>query len=144
MRCEEILTRRPEFVSLEDTAQLAAIKMRESNIGFLPVCDSKRVVAGVLTDRDLTVRLLAEGLPPTTPVRSLMTKEDIVTCAADDELDEPERLMREHGIGRVVVTDDQERLIGVISLADVVRYQGDEEGATAFRDVTEREVEEPL
>jgi CBS domain-containing protein len=144
MRCEELLVRAIESVSPDDTAQFAALKMRESNVGFLPVCDSERNVVGVLTDRDLATRLVADGQPATTPVRRIMTKEDIVTCQADDELDEPERLMREHEIGRVVVVDDQDHLAGVVSLADIVRYQDEGESVDAVRDVTEREVEEPL
>jgi CBS domain-containing protein len=144
MRCDAILIRDPVFVSPSDTVQRAALIMLESNVGFLPVCDAERHVIGVLTDRDLVTRILAEGRSQETPVRDVMTAEDIVTCRPDDEIEEPGRLMREHGIGRIVVSDEENTLAGVVSLADIVRYENESDSAEVWRDVTEREVEEPL
>lgn len=143
MRCDQFLTRAPESIAPDDPVQLAAVRMREANIGFLPVCDAERTVVGVLTDRDLAVRLVAEGKPATTPVRELMTEEDLVACRPDDDLEEVGRLMREHGVARVLVTDEQDHLVGVVSLADVVRQLGDDESVDAMRDVTEREAAGP-
>ena len=140
MRCEEIVMREPECVRPDDPARLAAEKMREANVGFLPVCDLQNVVVGVVTDRDLATRLVADARPATTFVSDVMTSEGLVTCRPDDDLAEAARLMREHAVGRVVLTDDADHLMGVVSLADLVRYLEEPDSVDVMRDVTDREV----
>ncbi|HZA49460.1 MAG TPA: CBS domain-containing protein, partial [Myxococcaceae bacterium] len=61
MRCEEIMKKDVECVSPQDTVQAAAKRMRDENIGFLPVCDQSKKVQGTVTDRDLAIRVLADG-----------------------------------------------------------------------------------
>ncbi len=143
MRCDEILEREAIVVRPGDQVRVAAMKMREANIGFLPVCDRGGAVVGVLTDRDLTLRVLAEDRPGTTPVGDVMTAEDLVACRPDDEVSVAANLMREHQVGRVLVTGEDGRLWGVISLGEIAHFASDDEIGEAMRDVTDREVAVP-
>lgn len=143
MRCEEIMTRDVESVLPGDTCQLAARKMREANIGFLPVCDASGEVQGTVTDRDIAVRLVAHGLPAQTNVWEVMTRE-VVSCLPDDEIAEAARLMGEREITRLVVLDHADRLVGVLSLADLVRVSDEHALVQTLRHVTRREAREAL
>jgi CBS domain-containing protein len=120
MRCSEIMKTRPYCLEVTRPAFEAAQVMRDENVGFLPVCDSKGRVVGTVTDRDLTVRLTAEQLPPTTALANVMTIE-VVSCRATDDLDRAKELMARHRKSRVVCLDDQGRLAGVISLSDIAK-----------------------
>jgi CBS domain-containing protein len=143
MRCEELMTPEPEIVRTDDTVRIAAAKMRDANIGFLPVLDDLEQLVGVVTDRDLAVRALAEALPAETPVEEVMTV-DVVTCNPDDDLRRVERLMRVNQKGRLAVVDDAGRLVGVISLSDIIA-QNDDVGrpAPVAGDVAGREASVP-
>ena len=85
MRCREIMKKDVECVSATDTAQAAAKRMRDVNVGFLPVCDQSKRVLGTITDRDLAIRVLADASPSTTRMEDVMTRE-VVCCRPDDEL----------------------------------------------------------
>lgn len=139
MRCDEVMTRDVVFVEPTDHTQEAARKMRDANIGFLPVCDEHRRVVGALTDRDIVVRLVAEGFAVHTTVREVMSR-DVVACRPGDDLAEAERLMGEHRKERIIVTDAGGRLLGVIGLADLVQHASDDRASETLRRVTEREI----
>ena len=137
MLCEEIMQRRVETVAPEDSALIAADKMRKRNIGFLPVCERDGTVVGAITDRDITVRLVCEDLPAQTHVRALMTNE-VVACRPTDSLHHAEDLMAQKQKSRVVCVDDLGRIVGVLSLSDIARGEGDRAVETLPR-VTARE-----
>ena len=137
MRCEEIMKRDVECISPDGTVEEAARTMRDANVGFLPVCGRDKKVLGTLTDRDIAVRVVAAGRPPSTKVSDAMTR-DLVACRPDDDLQRAVELMSRHQKSRVAVIDGGDRLIGVISLSDVARA-AEAEGARALRDITERE-----
>ena len=123
MKLSEIMTRDVEVMQPDDSLQSAAKKMRDRNIGFLPVCDGETLI-GVLSDRDLTIRALAEGMDV-----SIMLGRDLMTTPAisvfdDQEVEEAARIMEENQIRRLVVVGREEkRLVGVISLGDLARNQ---------------------
>lgn len=139
MRCDEVMTRDVLSVAPTDPATTAARRMRDANIGFLPVCERDRTVVGALTDRDIVMRLVAEGFAVQTNVREIMTRE-VIACRPEDDLEEAERLMAEHKKERVMVTDKAGHLLGVIGLADLVQRASDERSAETLRRVTEREI----
>ena len=87
MKCKDIMKTDIECISPETPVQAAAARMREQNVGFLPVCDEGMRAVGTITDRDIAVRLVAEGLPGSTPAEALMTRR-IISCEADDDLDQ--------------------------------------------------------
>lgn len=121
----------------------AARAMRDNNVGFLPVCQSDGTVAGVLTNRDIVVRVLAEGLPASTPAEEVMTGDefdDLVICHSGDDIAVVERLMRLNRVSRVLVLGDDERLVGVVSLADVAQFDSECRVGEVIADVAVREV----
>jgi CBS domain-containing protein len=125
MQVKEVMTRGAECVRPDDTLQEAARKMKGMEVGPLPVCDRDRLV-GMLTDRDIVVRAVAEGQDArTAKVRDAMT-EGIFYCFEDDDVSEAARLMREKQVRRLVVLNRDKRLTGIISLGDLaVETRGD-------------------
>src|SRR5262249_59943665 len=123
----------------DDTATTAAAKMRSANVGFLPVCDDSRHVLGVLTDRDLVVRLVAMGKGGQTHVRDVMTAE-VVACRPGDDLAVAEQLMSGYHKSRIVCTDDEGFICGVISLSDIAQVDDERRAGKTIRKITKREV----
>jgi CBS domain-containing protein len=116
----DIMTQGAECAGSDDTLADAARKMRDLGVGALPICGSDERLEGMLTDRDIVVRCIAEGGDPsTTPVSELAGGKP-VTIGADDPVDEALRTMIEHGVRRLPVIDG-DRLVGMVSQADVAR-----------------------
>lgn len=118
MKLKEIMTRTVETISPGDTLQTAARKMRDNDIGFLPVCDGDHLI-GVVSDRDLTLRALAEGMDPTTIVGRNLVTSPVMYCYEDQDINEAAQVMRDRQIRRLVVLDRSKRLVGVVSLGDL-------------------------
>ncbi|MHB8873606.1 MAG: CBS domain-containing protein [Myxococcaceae bacterium] len=137
MRCEEIMKRKVQCLTPKDTVHGAAKRMREMNTGFLPICDGAGRVLGTLTDRDITVRLVAENRPATEPVETIMSTE-VIACRPNDDIRRAGELMGKHRKSRILVMDDG-KLVGVISLSDIAHHDA-KNAATAMGQVTMREV----
>lgn len=135
MRCDEIMSKDVECLCLDATAKEAARLMRDTNVGFLPVCGPDGAVVGTLTDRDLAIRLVASGLDGDTRVGDLMSMNPI-TCAPSDDIEVAEKLMASHRKSRIMCIDQFGRVEGVVSLSDLAQ-RGD--GAETLRAVTRRE-----
>jgi CBS domain-containing protein len=128
MQLKEIMTPGVEDISPEATLREAAEKMRHLDIGPLPVCDGDRLV-GLLTDRDITVRAVAEGRDPaTTRVREVMTPEVVYGYDNQDSRDAA-RLMEQYQIRRLPVLNHAKRLVGMVSLGDLAVHPGAAPGA---------------
>jgi len=138
MRCEEIMKRDVECVSPQDSVQAAAIRMRDQNVGFLPVCDASGKVLGTITDRDLTIRILAEAREAASIIEGAFTRE-IVACRPEDDLGKAEELMARNHKSRIMCVDDQGRLAGVISLSDIAQVEDGAKASRTLRRVSERE-----
>lgn len=140
MRCDEVMKAEVERVGLQDTLLHAARLMRDRGIGFLPVCDEAGRALGTITDRDIVVRACAEGRAMgETHVEAAMTRE-VVSCAPDDDLEACEALMAERRKSRIMVCDEDERLLGVISLSDVARNERARRAGKTLRKIAKREV----
>jgi CBS domain-containing protein len=125
MQLREIMTQEVEIIGLDATLQEAAQQMRASNIGAVPVCEDKRIV-GILSERDLMGRAIAEGRDPkTTRVREVMTPE-LITCFEDQDSGEAMRVMRERRLRHLAVVSRDQRLVGIISLRDLAMPSGEE------------------
>jgi CBS domain-containing protein len=118
MSISEIMSEQVECVCPDDTLQDAAIKMRESGVGPLPVCENQCVV-GMVTDRDITIRAVALGLDPKTTKVSEVMSGEVVCCYADQEVEVAAHLMQSQQIRRVLVLDRDKRLVGIVSLGDL-------------------------
>ena len=138
MKVSEIMTRDVAIIQPDDTLRVAAQKMRERDIGFLPVCDGTSLM-GVLSDRDITVRAFADGMDINVMLgRDLMTTPPIYAFD-DQDVTEAAKIMGENQIRRLVVLSrDDERLVGVISLGDLARN-----GITDISGQVLRKVSEP-
>src|SRR5512133_1538007 len=137
MRCQEIMKMDVECVSPRDSVGEAAIRMRDDNIGFLPVCDQSRKVLGTLTDRDIAIRVVAAKKPASTFVEEVLTPE-VVACRPEDDVRDAERAMAQKHKSRVMCVDEEGRLIGIISLSDIAQVDTGRASKT-LRDVSERE-----
>lgn len=119
MKVSEVMTREVQTVRPDQTARDAAAFMLRADAGAIPVTEGDRVI-GMITDRDIAVRGVAAGHGPDTPVRDLMTN-DIVTARLEDDTDDVAIRMSEAQVRRLPVIDDQQKLCGIVSLADLTQ-----------------------
>lgn len=138
MRCEEVMKSSVEYLGPEEPVELAAVRMRDCNIGFLPICDASGRVLGAITDRDIAIRLVAEGRPGSLPVRDIMSRE-VVSCRPEDDLRTAEQIMAKKQKSRMLCVDEQGRLVGVISLSDIAQRDSGAQAWRTLRQVSERE-----
>lgn len=120
MQVHEIMTRDVTFVDPNSTVRDAAKRMRADNIGAIPVGENDRLI-GIVTDRDITMRAVAEDRAPgNTSVREVMS-EHVFYCFEDDDVDRAAQVMAEHQVRRLPVLNRDKRLVGVLALADLGR-----------------------
>ena len=137
MRCEEIMKGDVSTVSRDATVQEAARLMVDDDIGFLPVVDGSGNVVGTITDRDIAVRLVAQGLPSDSiRVHQVMTKS-VVSCKRRDDLSIAEGLMKESKVSRILVVEDGGAPCGVISLGDLAEREDERAAGSTLREVKE-------
>jgi len=125
MKVNEIITHDPQVIRPETALIEAAQKMKSLDIGMLPVCDGDRLV-GVITDRDITVRGVAQGYDPKTArVQEVMTPE-VIYCFDDEDVKEAAKKMEEKQVRRLPVLNREKRLVGIVSLGDLAVRTGKE------------------
>jgi CBS domain-containing protein len=139
MLCKDLMKTHLQCVSPADTVADAAARMRDENLGFLPVCDQSKKVLGTITDRDIAVRIVAPKKSADTPVEDVMTNE-VVSCRPDDDLQDAQQAMADNHKSRIMCTDEDGRLIGLISLSDIVQREQGARAADTLRKVSEREL----
>lgn len=105
-----------QVVSPEETIQEAAKKMKIGNFGMLPVGENDKMI-GSISDRDIAIRAIAEGKPPSTKIREVMSP-GIIWAFEDSSLMEGARLMSEHQIRRLPIVNSQKRLVGIVAIGD--------------------------
>jgi len=123
-RLKEIMTHQVEVIPPDASLEKAAERMKTHDVGAIPVCENDHLV-GMVTDRDIVVRIVADGGDPkVAKVRDAMTP-DIEYCFEDDSVQEVARKMAETGIRRLVVLNRQERLVGIVSLGNLAVHARD-------------------
>jgi CBS domain-containing protein len=126
MQLRDVMTRDVKVIRPDAPIRDAARRMREIDVGPIPVCDGDRLV-GLLTDRDITIRAVAEGRDPnTTCVRDVMTP-DVACCFEDQDIEQAAALMEERQIRRLPVLNKAKRLVGIVSLGDLAMASPDVE-----------------
>jgi len=135
-KVRDLMTRIVKFVTPETPVAEAAALLKTFDIGSVPVVGDGRVV-GILTDRDIAVRMAAFGLGPNeTKAGDIMTR-DVVTCSEDDDLVEAEQRMYDEQIRRLPVLDGEKRLAGYLTLARIARSEPDLRSGHLLRGVSE-------
>ena len=136
MKISEVMTRDVETVKPDEPIRQAAQFMLRADTGSLPVCDGDKLV-GMLTDRDIAVRAVADGRGPDTPVREAMT-DHVDYCFEDDEVEEVAMKMSDTQVRRFpVLSRDDQKLVGVVSLGDLSRSDKGEAAKVALDGVTD-------
>jgi CBS domain-containing protein len=140
MKARDIMTSNPEAITPDEPISRAARMMRSIGIGAVPVVEDRSTMhlVGILTDRDLAMRHIAEGHTEDCPVRHAMTKREdtrnFFTVRPEDTVVYVVELMSEHQVRRIPVVDDTDRrLVGIIALADVAREIGPRDPAEVVR-----------
>jgi CBS domain-containing protein len=132
----DLMTPGAECVNVDETLADAARKMRDLDVGALPICGSDNRLAGVLTDRDIVVRSVAEGQNPAEVKAGDLAQGKPVTIGADDSVEKAMRTMSEHQIRRLPVIDGHQ-LVGMLAQADLAREMSAEDVGDVVREVSE-------
>ena len=136
MKITEVMTTNPEMVTPEQPNQEAARRMLDADTGALPVGDGERLL-GMVTDRDITVRAVAEGRGPETPVREVMS-EKLLFAWDDQDVDEVAIQMSDAQVRRMpILSRQEERLVGMVSIGDLVQSDQGEAAGVAVAGTTE-------
>ena len=129
----EVMTTDVEVVRPEETLRDAARAMADLDVGSLPVCNGRKLI-GMITDRDITIRAVAEGKSVETPVQDIMT-DDVVWCSDSDSVDDVLQQMSDAQIRRIPVIDADRQLVGIVALGDIALEEEDDVDET-LRDIS--------
>ncbi|HEX3019013.1 MAG TPA: CBS domain-containing protein [Chitinispirillaceae bacterium] len=135
MKVNDVMTYGVDFVNPGDTVRDAAKKMRDKNEGAIPVFEGQEPV-GLVTDRDITVRAIAEGKDPSsTKVSEVMTPE-VIFCTEDMELEQAAHIMEYKKVRRLLVKDEQKHVTGMLSIGDIATSTPKEFTGEVLKEVT--------
>jgi CBS domain-containing protein len=138
-KCDEVMTKNPVCCLPNDMAAKVAQLMKRENIGPIPVIENEQTqkLVGIVTDRDLALKIVAEGRDAkSTKVEAVMTRK-IVTCHAEDDLQKALDAMSEHQLRRIPIVDNDNKIRGIISQADVAtRVNQPEETAAMVKGIS--------
>lgn len=118
MKIRDCMSPDVHVASPGDSIQNAATMMAEIDAGAIPVGENDRLV-GMITDRDIAIRAVAQGKGPDTPVRDVMSTEQVLYCYDDEDLDHVAKNMGDQRVRRLPVVNREKRLVGIVSLGDV-------------------------
>jgi CBS domain-containing protein len=141
MQVRDVMTRDPACVTPGATIREAAQLMQRENVGIVPVIEEKgtKRLLGVVTDRDIAIRVVAEGRDGSARVSEVMSSSRISTCTPDDDIDDAMKVMADEQVRRIPIIDDRGALVGIVAQADIVRKSRDGSRAEA----TVQQISEP-
>ncbi|HEX2992500.1 MAG TPA: CBS domain-containing protein [Anaerolineales bacterium] len=138
--CSDVMTTNPVCAQADDTVVSVAQLMKEQDVGPIPIVDdvTTKRLQGIVTDRDLAMKVVAEGRDPNnTRVRDVMTT-DVVTVSQDDDIQTALDAMSQHQLRRILVVDDKENLVGIIAQADIAtRMNKPEQTGEVVKEISE-------
>ncbi len=132
----DVMTKDVDFVIPQDTLREAAEKMRQLNVGPLPVVDGDRPI-GIITDRDIVVRAIALGHDPSTSRVADIMSTGLQTCTPETSLKEAGEIMKQNQIRRLLVVDDSGKLAGILALADLAVEGSDKLAGETLENISE-------
>ena len=132
----DLMTDNPRSIDAEKPVAYAAKMMRDEDVGLAPIVQGDRLV-GTLTDRDIAIRVVAEGRDPESTTVREVASTDLVTIDPEQSLDEALRLMAQHQVRRLPVVEEDGRLVGVLAQADVARQGEDRETGQVVEQISQ-------
>ena len=131
MKIQEIMTKDPSCVTPEATIREAAQVMKREDVGIVPVVEAQggRKLIGVVTDRDIAIRCVAEGKDGSCHVREAMSTDDLATCTPNDDVDSAMQTMSREKVRRIPIVDERGSLVGIVAQADLLRRGHDDSRA---------------
>lgn len=138
--CEDLMTPNPICCLPTDTVRSVGELMKNGNIGSIPVIDnsqSKKLI-GIITDRDLAIKVIGQGRDPNTTLAEAVMTRKVVSCRPDDELQLALNAMSENQLRRIVIVDNVNKILGIISQADIAtRGNQPQETAKIVKDISQ-------
>jgi CBS domain-containing protein len=131
----ELMTKDPRTVTSGATVMDAARVMRDEDAGIVPVVEGDKLV-GTVTDRDIAIRVVAEGKSPESTTVGEIASRELVTIDPQQDLDEALRLMARHQVRRLPVVEEDGRLVGIVAQADIARNASDEQTGDVVEDIS--------
>ena len=134
---KELMTVKPRTVKQGDSIVDAAKLMKGEDTGIAPIVDGDQRLVGVVTDRDIAIRVVAEGRDPQTTKVEEIASQNLVTIDPQQELDEALRLMAQHQVRRLPVVEEDGKLVGIVAQADVARHSSSERTGKVVEEISE-------
>jgi CBS domain-containing protein len=132
----ELMSENPCSIDADKSVAYAAKMMRDEDVGLAPIVEGDRLV-GTLTDRDIAIRVVAEGRDPESTRAREVASTDVVTVDPQQDLDEAVRLMAQHQVRRLPVVEEDGRLVGVVAQADVARHGDDRQTGQVVEQISQ-------
>src|SRR5919205_3853462 len=132
----ELMTSNPCSIDADKSIAYAAKMMRDEDVGLAPIVEGDRLV-GTVTDRDIAIRVVAEGKDPESTKVKEIASTDLVTVDPQQDLDEALRLMAQHQVRRLPVVEEDGRLVGIVAQADVAREGDDAQTGQVVQEISE-------
>ncbi|HEX2998571.1 MAG TPA: CBS domain-containing protein [Anaerolineales bacterium] len=139
-KCNEVMTKNPVCCLPNDSVAKAAELMKSGNIGSIPVIENEQTqkLVGIVTDRDLALKIIADGRDAKSTKVELVMTQKVITCQADEDLQKALDAMAEHQLRRIPVVDHDNRIVGIIAQADVAtRADQPEKTAEMVREISQ-------
>jgi len=131
----EVMTPNPRSLESGSTVVEAARLMREQDVGIVPVTEGEKLV-GTVTDRDIAIRVVAEGKSPESVTVGEVASRELVTIDPQQDLDEALKLMARHQVRRLPVVEEDGTLVGIVAQADVAKHASDEQTGDLVEDIS--------
>lgn len=119
MKCSDVMTKDPKACAATDTVEQAAQLMKSEDVGPIPIVGDNGKLEGIITDRDIVLKVVAEGRDAKTTKLSDVMTTDLISCTIDGDIEEMLDLMEDNQVRRIPVVDGSGRLVGIVSQADI-------------------------
>ena len=131
----DVMTSKPRTIEQSTTIVDAARLMKSEDVGAIPIVEGNRLT-GMLTDRDIVIRLVAEGKDPSTATSGEIASRDLVTIDPEQTIDEALRLMGQHQVRRIPVCEEDGKLIGIVAQADIARALSPADAGSTVQEIS--------
>ena len=133
---QELMTRNPCSIDADKSVAYAAKMLRDEDVGLAPIVEGDRLV-GTVTDRDIAIRVVAEGKDPESTKVKDIASINLVTVNPQQDLDEALKLMAKHQVRRLPVTEEGGRLVGLVAQADIARSGNDKQTGRVVEEISQ-------